>query len=420
MKKNNFTHQINLFFFMTWNIYGQQYDLSSFIDSHPGGKDILMHTKNQEDITALFETFHAFTDKSILYRQLQKYKIGSLNKNPSKYDFTSYHDLTSKIKNQLQISSRGDVKADTSWYVQNIMTCCLYLYCFYQTCFGTYTMYIKCILAFLSGLLYISLGFNVMHDASHYAVSIFPNVNILMSRIWNAWGLWNSKIWFHHHVFNHHSYTGVPTKDPDLYYLKPLVRKNLLSKKGWLHGKNYINSHVMFFILLFPGLYGGQIILYTRAMFSSRYVNLKLDGIRNDYIDIIFIFSKLYCLYVAGFFPSCFYLCSLNLWYSINIMFDHDTYENVVENHYDGSDWLRLQVCNSGNFMNENIIWTRMFGAINYQIEHHLFPSMSNVHYPTISPIVREYCKEHNIPYVNHKNMVSAYVSYVKMIKHIN
>ena len=155
-------------------------------------------------------------------------------------------------------------------------------------------------------------------------------------------------------------------------------------------------------------------------MFSSKYLILQLDGIRNGYIDIIFIFSKLYCLYVAGFFPACFYLCSLNLWYGINIMFDHDTYENVVDNHYDGSDWLRLQVCNSGNFMNENIIWTRMFGAINYQIEHHLFPSMSNVHYPTISPIVREYCKEHNIPYVNHKNMVSAYVSYVKMIKHIN
>ena len=101
-------------------------------------------------------------------------------------------------------------------------------------------------------------------------------------------------------------------------------------------------------------------------------------------------------------------------------MFDHDTYENVVENHYDGSDWLRLQVCNSGNFMNENIIWTRMFGAINYQIEHHLFPSMSNVHYPIISPIVRAYCKEQNIPYVHHKNMVIAYASYLKMIKHIN
>ena len=36
---------------------------------------------------------------------------------------------------------------------------------------------------------------------------------------------------------------------------------------------------------------------------------------------------------------------------------------------------------------------------MNYQIEHHLFPSMCSVYYPRISPIVKQTCAEFNIPY---------------------
>ena len=57
-----------------------------------------------------------------------------------------------------------------------------------------------------------------------------------------------------------------------------------------------------------------------------------------------------------------------------------------------------------------------MFGGINYQIEHHLFPNMSSVHYPTIAPVVREFCRENNIPYVHHATIWSAYKSFIKMV----
>ena len=40
-------------------------------------------------------------------------------------------------------------------------------------------------------------------------------------------------------------------------------------------------------------------------------------------------------------------------------------------------------------------------GGLNYQIEHHLFPRISHCHYPTIAPVVREFCEERKIPYVH-------------------
>ena len=37
-------------FIIMWTIYGNQYDLEKFMDKHPGGKAILLSTKNVGDI----------------------------------------------------------------------------------------------------------------------------------------------------------------------------------------------------------------------------------------------------------------------------------------------------------------------------------------------------------------------------------
>jgi len=77
-----------------------------------------------------------------------------------------------------------------------------------------------------------------------------------------------------------------------------------------------------------------------------------------------------------------------------------------------------MQICNSGNFLMKNLWWTRIFGAINYQIEHHLFPNMSNIHYPEVSKIVQEYCKENNIPYVHKETLYESYKSFIKYLEY--
>jgi len=48
---------------------------------------------------------------------------------------------------------------------------------------------------------------------------------------------------------------------------------------------------------------------------------------------------------------------------------------------------------------------------MNYQIEHHLFPAINDIHYPSIAPIVRDHCKEFNIPYPHHKTWIEALFS---------
>jgi len=104
-----------------------------------------------------------------------------------------------------------------------------------------------------------------------------------------------------------------------------------------------------------------------------------------------------------------------NTFYYINVMGDHDLFE-TYENHYDGSDWTKRQICNSGNFMNGYNWWTMMFSGINHQIEHHLFPNMSGHQYAKIAPIVKQFCKENNLPYIHKATFLETYNSFMKRV----
>ncbi|MFG1628308.1 fatty acid desaturase family protein [Kribbella sp. NPDC049227] len=68
----------------------------------------------------------------------------------------------------------------------------------------------------------------------------------------------------------------------------------------------------------------------------------------------------------------------------------------------DDTNWghLEKQVLTSRN-VNGGIVIDWMMGGLNYQIEHHLFPSMPRANLRFAQPIVREYCERIGMPYVS-------------------
>ncbi|WP_410653438.1 fatty acid desaturase family protein [Amycolatopsis sp. cmx-4-54] len=61
-------------------------------------------------------------------------------------------------------------------------------------------------------------------------------------------------------------------------------------------------------------------------------------------------------------------------------------------------DFLRKQVLTSRNVRGGRIVDVAL-GGLNYQIEHHLFPSMPSPHLRRARPIVQRYCDEIGVPY---------------------
>ena len=77
-------------------------------------------------------------------------------------------------------------------------------------------------------------------------------------------------------------------------------------------------------------------------------------------------------------------------------------------------EWAISQVRSSIDYSHDKPLTTFLTGALNYQVTHHLFPTVSQYHYPAISRIIRDICKEYNIEYKVLPNFTSAFSAHMK------
>ncbi|MGN9911727.1 fatty acid desaturase family protein [Phytohabitans sp. LJ34] len=79
------------------------------------------------------------------------------------------------------------------------------------------------------------------------------------------------------------------------------------------------------------------------------------------------------------------------------------------------ADFLRRQVLTSrnvrGHWLTDNVL-----GGLNYQIEHHLFPSMPRANLPKAQHIVRRFCATHRVSYME----TSLIASYAQGLRHLD
>lgn len=81
------------------------------------------------------------------------------------------------------------------------------------------------------------------------------------------------------------------------------------------------------------------------------------------------------------------------------------------------SDWAVHQMKTTANFATKSKILTWMLGGLNFQVEHHLFPRISHVHYPKLNEILKLTCLEYNVQYVEFRTMGSALRSHMQHLK---
>jgi linoleoyl-CoA desaturase len=80
-------------------------------------------------------------------------------------------------------------------------------------------------------------------------------------------------------------------------------------------------------------------------------------------------------------------------------------------------EWAVHQLKTTANFAPRNKIINWFVGGLNFQVEHHLFPKISHVHYPAINKIIKQACKEFNMPYIEYRKMSQAVASHVSFLK---
>jgi fatty acid desaturase len=78
-------------------------------------------------------------------------------------------------------------------------------------------------------------------------------------------------------------------------------------------------------------------------------------------------------------------------------------------------DFLRTQVLTSRNVRGSRVV-DFLLGGLNYQIEHHLFPNMPRPNLRHAQPLVRAFCRQHDLPYTES----TLFGSYTEALRHLH
>ena len=258
------------------------------------------------------------------------------------------------------------------------------------------------------GVTMASIGFNVMHDACHGSYSTKSWVNEIFGLTHNFLG-GNASLWKIKHNIVHHTYTNVDGVDDDINNM-PFMRE--CRTQPWKPMHRYQGIY-MFLLYGFTSLFmfGMDYVKYfSRKMYTTPIRHLE----KKDHI--LFWAGKLFFIamyivvpiivvgwkpWLVGFFVTQFALgLTLALVFQLAHVVEHAEFESAgidpvrIEN-----EWAIHQVKTTANFAARNPIVTWMVGGLNYQIEHHLFPRISHIHYPALSRIVRETCEQFDLRY---------------------
>lgn len=283
------------------------------------------------------------------------------------------------------------------------------------------------LLCALLGFVLACIGFNVMHDACHGSYSRKTWVNETLGLTLNALGS-NAFMWKQKHNIIHHTYTNVDGLDDDIAK-SPLIRQ--CSTQPWKPAHRVQHLYL-------PLVYGISSLAWVFLTDFMKYLSRKvhktpLQPMRlNDHIIfwaskvlylVFYILIPILCVGWQGWLAG-FLAMHLVLGFTLAIVFQlahvvEETEFEVVsqEDKVIENEWAIHQIKTTANFSPRNKVISWFAGGLNYQIEHHLFPRISHVHYPAISKIVAAKCAEFGLPYHSMPTMIDAIRSHFRFMK---
>ena len=84
------------------------------------------------------------------------------------------------------------------------------------------------------------------------------------------------------------------------------------------------------------------------------------------------------------------------------------------------NNWAIHQMHTTTNFGHRHKAFSWYVGGLNFQVEHHLFPTICHVHYRKISAIVKQTAEEYGLPYKNQETFFGAIALHAKMLKQLS
>jgi linoleoyl-CoA desaturase len=255
----------------------------------------------------------------------------------------------------------------------------------------------------------VGVGSNT-HTSSHGATSGRRWVNDALTYFGSPFyfGV-SATYWWDKHMSGHHRAPNVVGADPDIEFIPwfALNQDELAGAHGWRH---VYHRHLQW--LVFPVALAFN--LFNMQKDGWRFVLSRLsDPRRRDaahWFDAgamglhLLVFVGLPMLY----FPVLDVLAFTVLRWAL---YGYAMFAVLAPAHWPAQARFRSPAveCTRADRIGQQLESTLNFrtgrvgrffcSGLDYQIEHHLFPGVSHVHYPALQPLVQAYCEQRGLPY---------------------
>nr|ADC34632.1 delta-8 sphingolipid desaturase [Primula auricula] len=380
------------------SIQGKIYDVTDWIKDHPGGDSPLLNFSGQ-DATDAFIAFHPGT----AWQHLDKLFTGLYLK-----DFEPSEVSKDYRKIASEISKMGlfEKKEHTVIYCLAFITL---LFTASMGCvFLSNSLWSHIFGGGLLGFAWVQMSY-LGHDSGHYVMMSNKKFNKIaqilsgncLTGISMAWWKWTHNA--HHIACNSLDY------DPDLQHLPVFAVSTTLFRNitSVFYGRELTFDFIPKLFVsyqhfsFYPVMAVGRINLFIQTfllLFSRRKVPDRALNILG-----ILLFWTWFPLLVSClpnwterflFVLASFTVTSIqHIQFCLN-HFSGDTYVGPPT----GTDWVEKQT--RGTIDISCSTWMDWFhGGLQFQLEHHLFPRLPRCNLRKVSPVVKDLCKKHNLPY---------------------
>jgi linoleoyl-CoA desaturase len=317
-------------------------------------------------------------------------------------------------------------------YVKSIVVFSIFLTPYFLIISNNFNQWAMLLFTIVLGMGMSFVGMCVMHDGNHGSYSRNRWVNNLMgSSIYILAG--NVYNWKVQHNVLHHTYTNIADMDEDIdakglirlhrhdewkrfhrfqhYYsvfLYGLMTISWAISKDYAQMKRYISQGLSFEKKVNPTK-EWTILITTKIIYLMIWIVLPILVLDIAWWKVFIGFFVMH--YTAGVILSVVFQLAHVVENTENPLPDENgNMDNVFAVH---------QLRTTANFARRNWFVSFFVGGLNYQIEHHIFPNISHVHYPKISEIVKQTALEYGLPYNEYRTTREAIVSHFRMLREL-
>ena len=240
----------------------------------------------------------------------------------------------------------------------------------------------------------------IAHDIGHRQVFRKRKTIDITGYLYGNVLLGVSKGWWVNHHNRHHSNPNHLELDPDILRRQVIFATSQLpTRKGAINRFIIRRQSWLFFVI---------ILMEGVRLHLAGYFAVALGAVkRNRVVDV-----GLVTVHLVVYFGVVFYVLSplkaiafvlvhqllFGLYMGLLFAPNHKGLP-VRGGESESLDWARRQIITSRNLVSNRLI-DFIYDGLNYQIEHHLFPTVPSVNLRRLRPIVIDFCRRYELPYV--------------------